>query len=114
MEVLLTLTIGVLFVSGFYLMLRSSLVKTIFGLILFSHGANLLIMTAGGLTRGKSPIIPEGATELAAPYADPLPQALVLTAIVIGFGVLAFFLVLALRTNALCGSDSIEEMEEEE
>lgn len=114
MEVALAFTIGILFVSGFYLFLRRSLVKTIIGLLLLSHAANLLIFTAAGLTRDIPPIIGENQAELTPPYADPLPQAFILTAIVIGFGVVAFFLVLALRTHAVFGTDDLEAMKEEE
>jgi len=101
---------GGLYAAGFYLMLRRSLVKFIIGLALLSHGANLLIFTSGGLVRGSPPVIPEGATELPSACADPIPQALILTAIVIGFAVLAFGLVLFLRVYQAIGSDDIEEL----
>ena len=80
----------------------------IFGLILLSNAVNLLILTVGGVTRGAPPIITQGATELAAPYANPLPQALVLTAIVIGFGLIAFALVLVYRTYATTGTIDVD------
>jgi len=70
-----------------------------------SHGANLLILTAGGLTRAQPPIIPPDATSPIDPSADPLPQALILTAIVIAFSVLAFALVLVRRAHEVIGSD---------
>ena len=89
MEVLLALAAGVLYAAGIYLMLRRRLAQLIIGLGLLSNGTNLLIFTAGGLTRAQPPVVPVGAA-LAPPYADPVPQALVLTAIVIGFGLLAF------------------------
>ena len=96
--------------SGFYLILRRRLAQLIVGLGLLSNGTNLLIFTGGGLTRARAPIIPEGQTVMTGAFADPVPQALVLTAIVIGFGVLAFSLVLAHRVHAMTGSDDIDEM----
>ena len=110
MELILAITSGALYAAGFYLMLRRRLAQLIVGLGLLSNGTNLLIFTAGSLTRANAPIIPEGQTAMAGPFADPVPQALVLTAIVIGFGVLAFALVLAHRVHAMTGSDDIDEM----
>ena len=108
MEVLLALASGVLYAAGIYLMLRRRLVQLIIGLGLLSNGTNLLIFTAGGLTRAQPPLVADGAQRLASPYADPVPQALVLTAIVIGFGVLAFSLVLAHRVHLTAGTDDVE------
>ena len=110
MEALLAVTSGVLYGTGIYLMLRRRLAQLIVGLGLLSNGTNLLIFTAGGLTRSRPPVIPEGADRLLAPYADPVPQALVLTAIVIGFGLLAFSLVLAHRVHATVGTDDVDEI----
>jgi multicomponent Na+:H+ antiporter subunit C len=108
MEALLALSAGVLYAAGIYLMLRRRLVQLIIGLGLLSNGTNLLIFTAGDLTRARPPVVPEGATILQQPYADPVPQALVLTAIVIGFGLTAFSLVLAHRVHATAGTDDID------
>ena len=110
MELLLALASGVLYAAGIYLMLRRRLAQLIIGLGLLSNGTNLLIFTAGGLTRGHPPVVPAGADALVAPYADPVPQALVLTAIVIGFGLLAFLLVLAHRVHATIGTDDVDEL----
>jgi multicomponent Na+:H+ antiporter subunit C len=110
MEVLLAVASGVLYASGIYLMLRRRLAQLIIGLGLLSNGTNLLIFAAGGLTRARPPVVPEGAVRLAAPHADPVPQALVLTAIVIGFGLLAFSLVLAHRVHATIGTDDVDEV----
>jgi multicomponent Na+:H+ antiporter subunit C len=110
MDLMLALTAGVLYGTGFYLMLRRRLAQLIIGLGLLSNGTNLLIFTAGGLTRARAPIVPEGAHALMKPFADPVPQSLVLTAIVIGFGVLAFSLVLAHRVHMSTGSDDIDEI----
>ena len=113
MELLLAITAGTLYGAGLYLMLRRRLAQLIVGLGLLSNGTNLLIFTGGGLTRARAPIIPEGQTALTHAVADPVPQALVLTAIVIGFGVLAFSLVLAHRVHTLTGSDDIDQMGKE-
>ncbi len=110
MEVLMALASGVVYAAGIYLMLRRRLVQLIIGLGLLSNGTNLLIFTAGSLTRARPPVLPEGAERLVSPYADPVPQALVLTAIVIGFGLLAFSLVLAHRVHATGGTDDVDEI----
>jgi multicomponent Na+:H+ antiporter subunit C len=109
-EVVLALASGVLYAAGIYLMLRRRLAQLIIGLGLLSNGTNLLIFTAGGLTRARPPVVPDGAQSLVEPYADPVPQALVLTAIVIGFGLLAFSLVLAHRVHAVVGSDDVDDV----
>jgi multicomponent Na+:H+ antiporter subunit C len=109
-ELLLAVASGVLYAAGIYLMLRRRLAQLIIGLGLLSTGTNLLIFTAGGLTRGRPPVVPEGAVALEPPYADPVPQALVLTAIVIGFGLLAFSLVLAHRVHEAAGSDDVDDV----
>jgi len=109
-ETLLAFVVGSLYAGAFYMLLRRSLVKLLLGLALLSHAANLLIFTAAGLQRGRPPLIPEGADTLAAPYADPLPQALVLTAIVISFAVLAFGLVLFHRNYQELGTDDLDDM----
>ncbi len=112
MEMLLSLVIGGLYAAGFYLMLRRSLAKLIIGLSLLSNATNLLIFTAGGLTRAEPPLVPRGADRPTGPFADPLPQAMILTAIVIGFGVLAFALVLAYRAYQTTGSEDLDAMKE--
>lgn len=111
MSVVLAFTIGGLYAAGLYLMLRRNLAKLILGLALLGNAANLLIFTVGGLTRARPPLVPEGATEPPATIADPLPQALILTAIVIGFGVLAFAEVLAYRAFQATGSDDLDAMQ---
>jgi multicomponent Na+:H+ antiporter subunit C len=92
------------------MMLRRSLVKVILGLALLSHAANLFLFTVGGLTRGKAPLLSEEGADAAA-YADPLPQALILTAIVIGFGVQAFALVLFKRVYQTVGTDDLDRLD---
>lgn len=108
MEVLLAVAAGTLYATGLYLMLRRRLAQLIIGLALMSNGTNLVIFMAGGLTRGRPPVVPQADTHLTAPYADPVPQALVLTAIVIGFGLLAFALVLAHRVHETSGTDDVD------
>lgn len=110
MEPVLAIVVGGLYSAGFYLMLRRSMVKLLIGLTLLSNAANLLIFTAGGLTRGRPPLVPEGDLRPVPPFADPLPQALILTAIVIGFGVLAFAMVLAYRAYQTVGTDDLDNL----
>jgi multicomponent Na+:H+ antiporter subunit C len=110
MTFLLAIIVGVLYAAGTYLIMRRSLAKVIFGLIFLAHAANLLIFTIGRLTKGAPPFIPPGAETLAEPYADPLPQALILTAIVIGFGVQAFAIVLFKRTYLTVGTDDLDKL----
>ena len=110
MTVVLAIVIGGLFAAGIYLMLRRTIVKLIIGLGLVSHAVNLLIFTAGGLTRAEPPLVPPDATQPIGPFADPLPQALVLTAIVISFGVTAFTLILFHRVYQVVGADDVDRM----
>jgi multicomponent Na+:H+ antiporter subunit C len=109
MELVLAVVAGVLYATGLYLMLRRRLAQIIVGLGLLANGSNVLIFTAAGITRGNPPVLPldDVAT---APFADPVPQSLILTAIVIGFGVLAFSLVLAHRVHESSGSDDIDDI----
>jgi multicomponent Na+:H+ antiporter subunit C len=106
MEILMAFVIGILFTCAIYLILSKSILRIIIGTGLLSHGAHLLILTMGGLKGGNAPILGEEA----AAYTDPLPQALILTAIVISFGVTAFFLVLAYRAYQELGTDNMDEL----
>lgn len=110
MDTILAFVIGGLYAAGIYLVLRRSIVKLIIGLSLLGQAANLLIFTAAGLTRAVPPIVPDGATVPPDPSADPLPQALILTAIVISFGVLAFTVVLIKRVYQVVGTDDLDDM----
>ena len=94
MELFTAIIVGILFGCGTYLLLKRTLFWVIVGLALYSHGANLLLMQVG-LLQGEGPILKSGIK--AAAYTDPLPQALILTAIVIGFAATAFVLVLAYK-----------------
>jgi multicomponent Na+:H+ antiporter subunit C len=106
MSLVMLLLVSVLFGAGTFLLLQRSLAKVIIGLGLISHGANLFIMLSS--TRSGAPPVLAGGVD-AGSVADPLPQAMVLTAIVITFGVTAFLLTLALRSFLLTGSDEVED-----
>ncbi|PAV25788.1 multisubunit sodium/proton antiporter MrpC subunit [Tamilnaduibacter salinus] len=112
METLMAYVIGILFAASIYMMLRRSIVKLVIGLIILSNAANLLIFVVSGLTRGSPPLIPDGAGEVTGVVADPLPQALILTAIVIAFSVLAFAVVLIRRAYEVVGTDDLDEMKD--
>jgi multicomponent Na+:H+ antiporter subunit C len=101
-SVVLAATAGLLFAVGTYLVLQRKLSRIIIGLGLLTHGANVLMVTAG--RRGRAPLIGSAPTE---GLADPLPQALALTAIVISFGVTALLLALAYRSWLLSDDDEI-------
>ncbi len=103
MEILVALIIGVLTSCGVYLLLRSRTFPVIVGLTLLTYAVNLFIFFSGRLNPGASTIVGVGEA-----YADPLPQALVLTAIVISFAMTAFVLVLALRARAELGNDHVD------
>src|SRR5690606_10581614 len=106
METFITIIAGVLFTVGTYLILSKSLIRIIMGLSLFTHGAHLLLMAVNGLKRGAAPLLGEGA----ASYTDPVPQALILTSIVISFALTAFMLVLGYRTYVELGTDDTTEL----
>lgn len=103
MEALIALVIAVLTACGLYLMLRSRTFPVILGITLLSYAVNLFIFVMGRLRSGAPAVI--GAAET---HTDPVPQALVLTAIVIGFAMTAFLLVLALRARAELGNDHVD------
>jgi multicomponent Na+:H+ antiporter MnhC subunit len=107
MEIVLALAIGILTACGVWLILRPRTVQVIMGLILLSYGVNLFIFAMGRLTTNRAPILRDGISG-AANYADPVPQALVLTAIVISFATTALFLVLLLASRGLTGTDHVD------
>lgn len=113
METLLALLVGVLFAGGVYLILRRNQLRMIFGLVLLGNAVNVLLLAAGRLAPGgRPPLVPEGAEAPPVPFANPLPQALVLTAVVIGFGLTAFTLVLiyqSYRTHGTLDHDDLAE-----
>lgn len=110
MTVVLAVLIGVLYAAGVYLLLRRNVVRVVFGLVILGHAANLLIFTVGGLVRAGAPVAEIGATAPPVGSADPVPQALVLTAIVIGFAVVSFAAVLVKRVVKVVGSDDSDQL----
>lgn len=114
MEAALALTIGLLVAAAAYLLLARDLPRALLGFVLLGTGVNLAIFAAGRVGGMVPPLVDPGATALVAGAANPLPQALILTAIVIGFGLAAFALVLVMRAHAAFGSVSAEDMDEAE
>ena len=110
MEILLGSLAGILMAASVWLMLSRNLVKFLLGLVLIGNVANLVIFASGGLTYGAPPLIAAGETVPAEAVANALPQALILTAIVIGFGLVAFTLVLALRAYQELGTVNVDAM----
>lgn len=111
MILLLALTAGALFAAGIYMILRRSLVKILIGLLLLGYAVNLLLFNSGSrLIPGSPPLIRAGETAPAPVHADPVPQALILTAIVINFGVSAFAIVLLRQAYHASGTDDLNEM----
>lgn len=110
MTLFLAIVIGALYAGGVYMMLRKTVVKLLIGLAMIGNAANLLIFVSSSVVRSHPPIVRVGERSVPAPYADPLTQALILTAIVIGFAVLAFALALVKRVYGEVGSLALEEM----
>lgn len=110
MNLLLALLVGTLFGTGVYLMLRRNIVRLLIGLVLLGNGTNLLIFSAIGLVRDRPPITSEGDRLPQFPTADPVAQALILTAIVISFAVVAFALALGSRTYEVTGTEDLGEL----
>lgn len=110
METLLSVLIGVLVAGAVYLMLARSMMRFLFGLLLLSNAANLAIFVSGRLTASAPPLVPDGMDVPPGVIANALPQALVLTAIVIGFGLFAFALMLAVRAYRSLGTLNTDEM----
>jgi multicomponent Na+:H+ antiporter subunit C len=102
--------VGIFFTAAVYLLLSRSLIRMLLGLVLLGNAVNMLILVAGRLTRAVPPIAPEDAEATLATSANPLPQALILTAIVIGFAMFAFLLVLAYRTYASLDTDDTDKL----
>lgn len=106
MEALFALTLGILTASGVYLLLRARTFPVVMGLTLISYAVNLFLLAMGRLSTGIPAIIGQSSS-----YTDPLPQALVLTAIVIGFAMTAFVVVLALRSVGETKTDHVDGQE---
>jgi multicomponent Na+:H+ antiporter subunit C len=105
MEAAFSVLVGLFFAVGIYLMLSKHIIRIVLGIAIFGNAVNLLIFTAGRIFRDVAPIIPPELDRLPGPAANPLPQALILTAIVISFSFFAFVLVLAFRGYEELGTD---------
>lgn len=112
MELVLSLGIGIFVAAGVWLILRKRTFQFIMGLSLLSYAVNLFIFSMGRLRSGQPPIIADETLADPALYADPIPQALVLTAIVIGFATTALFLVVLLANRGFSGTDHVDGREE--
>ncbi|MDB5615482.1 MAG: Na+/H+ antiporter subunit [Devosia sp.] len=110
MDYVLAALVGCFIAVGIYLLLSRSVIRMLLGLVVFGNGVNLLIFNAGRLTRDLAPIIPAGLDQPDGPIANPLPQALILTAIVIGFAMFSFLLVLAFRAYQSLDADNTDTM----
>lgn len=110
MELLIAVIAGILVTCGFYMILRRSLVKVLLGLIFIGNAANLIIFSVARVTKGIPPFISQELDKMDLPYADPLPQALILTAIVIGFGTQAFAIALFKKAFKEIGDDDLDVM----
>ncbi|MDM9627104.1 Na+/H+ antiporter subunit C [Rhizobium sp. S152] len=110
MEPLFAGLVGLFFAAAVYLMLSKFSIRIMLGIAILGNAVNLLLFTAGRLTREVPPIIPDSLDTLPSGAANPLPQALILTAIVISFSFLAFLLVLTYRSYQDIGTDNTDEM----
>jgi multicomponent Na+:H+ antiporter subunit C len=110
MDSALALLTGVFVAAGTYLLLSRALIRMLMGVLVLGNGINLLIFTAGRLARGAVPIVPPGLEQAVGPIANPLPQALILTAIVIGFAIFSFLLVLVYRAYQVLNCDDTDVM----
>ncbi len=108
MEFVLAIAIGVLTASGVWLLLRPRTFQVIMGLALLSYAVNLFIFSMGRLSIDSEPVLAPGIAPTLLNYDDPMPQALVLTAIVIGFAMTALFLVVLLASRGLSGNDHVD------
>lgn len=110
MEPVFALVVGIFFAAAFYLMMSKHIIRVLLGVVLLGNAVNMLIFTAGRLTPAIPPIIPAGETVLPAGTANPLPQALILTAIVISFSFFCFLLVLTWRAYQDLSTDNTDDM----
>ena len=110
MDYVLAALVGCFVALGVYLLLSRSVIRMLLGMTILGNGVNLLIFTAGRLTREVAPIVPPGLEQPDGPIANPLPQALILTAIVIGFAMFSFLLVLAFRAYQSLDADNTDTM----
>lgn len=111
MEILLAIIVGVLYAAGVYMLLRRSIVKFIIGIIFMSNATNLLVFISAGLVQG-NPAFVNDTTVDTSHLADPTPQALVLTAIVIGLGMVVFILALKYKYFEITGTDDLDQLKQ--
>ncbi|HEY0681852.1 MAG TPA: Na+/H+ antiporter subunit C [Steroidobacter sp.] len=114
MELIYSLAIGIFCGCGVWLLLRPRTFQVILGLVLLSYATNLFIFAMGRLTLDRPPLIDPNAIADATLYDDPIPQALVLTAIVIGFATTALFLVMLIASRGFTGTDHVDGVERNE
>ena len=110
MDYVIAALVGCFIALGIYLLLSRSVIRMLLGMVVFGNGVNLLIFTAGRLTQAVPPIVPPGLDQPEGAIANPLPQALILTAIVIGFAMFSFLLVLAFRAYQSLDADNTDTM----
>lgn len=110
MDTLLAFVVGGLYSAGLYMMMRRSIVKLLIGLALLGHASTMLIFTVGAPSSGRPPLVQPGRNLPPADHADPVPQALILTAIVISFGVMAFTVVLVHRAYQTVATDDLDKL----
>lgn len=110
MDLILAIIVGLLYAISLFMILQKGLVKIIIGIIILGHASNLFIFVISRITMGNPPIVPPGMETIPEPFADPLPQALILTAIVIGFGIQAFGIVLLQRVYRVTGTSLISDL----
>jgi multicomponent Na+:H+ antiporter subunit C len=111
MEIVLAILVGVLYTAGVYMLLRRSILKFIIGIIYMSNATNLLVFLSSGIIPGNPAFVGEGVTNTAQ-LADPLPQAMVLTAIVIGLGMVVFILALKYKFFEVTGTDDLDQLQQ--
>jgi multicomponent K+:H+ antiporter subunit C len=111
MEGVLALAIGTMAGAGVWLLLRPRTFQLLLGLSLVSYAVNLFIFSIGGLAIDQEPILVDGKAPDLRSYTDPVPQALVLTAIVIGFAMTALLLVVILASRGMTGTDHVDGVE---
>jgi multicomponent Na+:H+ antiporter subunit C len=110
MEVAFAVLVGLFFAAAVYLILSKAVIRMLLGIAILGNAVNLLIFTGGRLTREVPPIVPEAAQTISGVFANPLPQALILTAIVIGFALFTFLLVLGYRAYQELDADNTDTM----
>ncbi len=110
MDILLSIIVGLIYAAGFYMLLSKGMTKMIIGIMALGYASNLFIFLVARLTRGLPALIKPGDSVMTSDYADPIPQAFILTAIVIGFGIQAFAIVLLRQVSMKTGTANMDEL----